>query len=60
MKKFGMGFLAGLMLGAVVPVGAATVVGNTGYLFYWSVTKDGDEICDSPYVWVSLKEIECD
>lgn len=60
MKKFSVGLITGLLLGAVVPVSAAAVVGSTGYIFGWTVTMDGNEICDAPFVWVELREIECD
>lgn len=60
MKKFTVGFITGLMLGSVVPAAAATLVGNSGYLSGWTVTKDGEEICYMPYIWSSIREIECD
>ena len=60
MKKIMIGFIAGLAAGAAVPVAAATLVGSTGYLIGWSVTKNGTEICYMPYVWTISREIECD
>ncbi len=60
MKKFSVGFIVGLMLGGVVPAAAAVLVGSSGYLSGWTVTKNGDEICYMPYVWAGVKEIECD
>jgi hypothetical protein len=60
MKKLTIGFIIGLAAGAAVPAVAATIVGSTGYLSGWTVTKDGDEICYMPYVWTSIREIECD
>jgi len=33
MKKLAIGFIIGLAAGAAAPVAAATLVGNTGYLF---------------------------
>lgn len=60
MKKFSVGFITGLLIGGAVPVAAATVVGGTGYLFGWTVTKDGDEICDAPFIWTATREIDCD
>lgn len=60
MKKFSVGFVIGLALGTVVPAAAATLVGGSGYLSGWTVTKDGDEICYMPYVWQGIREIECD
>jgi hypothetical protein len=43
-----------------MPVTAAALVGSTGYLMGWTVTKDGDEICSMPFVWTATKEIDCD
>jgi hypothetical protein len=60
MKKLTIGFFIGLAAGAAVPAVAASIVGSTGYLSGWTVTKDGDEICYMPYVWTSIREIECD
>jgi hypothetical protein len=60
MRKIAIGFIAGMIAGAAVPVGAAALVGSTGYLFGWTVTMDGDEVCDTPFVWTALREIECD
>ena len=60
MKKLTIGFIIGLAAGAAVPAVAATIVGSTGYLSGWTVTKDGNEICYMPYVWTSIREIECD
>lgn len=60
MRKFITGLIVGLALGTVVPAAAASIVGGTGYLSGWTVTKDGDEICYMPYVWVYSREIECD
>lgn len=60
MRKFLTGLIAGLALGTVVPAAAATIVGSTGYLLGWDVTKDGETICYAPYVWTAIREIECD
>jgi len=60
MRKVSLGFAIGLALGTVVPAAAATIVGRTGYLSGWTVTKDGREVCYMPYVWTTLREIECD
>jgi hypothetical protein len=60
MKKFIAGFLAGLATALAISAFAAKMVGNNGYLSGWEVTKDGEEICSDPYVWVSTREIECD
>ena len=60
MKKLSIGFIIGLIAGAAVPAVAASIVGGTGYLSGWTVTKDGDEICYMPYIWAGTHEIECD
>jgi hypothetical protein len=60
MKKLAIGFIIGLIAGTAVPAAAASIVGRTGYLFGWTVTKDGDEICYMPFVWTATREIECD
>lgn len=60
MRKFLTGLIAGLALGTVMPAAAAQMVGSTGYLTGWTVTKDGDEICYMPYIWTYTREIECD
>jgi hypothetical protein len=60
MRKLTIGFIIGLAAGAAVPAVAASIVGSTGYLSGWTVTKDGAEICYMPYVWTSIREIECD
>jgi hypothetical protein len=60
MRKYLTGFVVGLVMGTVVPAAAATIVGGTGYLSGWTVTKDGDEVCYMPYVWTAIREIECD
>jgi len=60
MGRFMAGAILGFFVGAAASAGAAVIAGSDGYLTGWSVTKDGEEICDSPYVWVGTREIECD
>jgi len=60
MKKLAIGFIIGLAAGAAAPVAAAVLVGDTGYLSGWTVTKDGEDICYMPFVWTATREIECD
>lgn len=60
MRDFMTGLSVGLLLGVAAPVTAATLVGGTGYLSGWTVTKNGDEICYMPYIWTATKEIDCD
>jgi hypothetical protein len=59
MWRFILGLFLGLLLGVATTSFAAIVAGD-GYLMEWTVTKDGEEICSAPYVWVATKEIECD
>jgi hypothetical protein len=59
MMKFLTGLMLGLVLGAATVGAAASCIGS-GYARGWTVTKDGDEICDSPYIRTSSREIECD
>jgi len=59
-KQFAAGLAVGLVLGMTVSAWAAQVVGRNGYLLGWEVTLEGDTVCTDPYVWVSLREIECD
>jgi hypothetical protein len=60
MRKYITGFILGLAVGTVVPAAAASLVGGTGYLSGWTVTKNGEDICDAPFVWTATREIECD
>jgi hypothetical protein len=60
MKKLSIGFIIGLIAGTAFPAAAASIVGRTGYLIGWTVTKDGNEICYMPFVWTGTREIECD
>ena len=60
MRKYIMGFIAGLAVGTVVPAAAAVMVGGNGYLTGWDVIKDGETICYAPYIWTATREIECD
>jgi hypothetical protein len=58
-------FLAGIAVGAILGTAglalSAEIVGRQGYLTGgWTVTKGGAEICDTPFIWPSTKEIECD
>lgn len=53
-------FVMGIMVGAAGSVYAARMVGGNGYLIGWDVTVDGDVICSSPYIWSSIREIDCD
>lgn len=59
MRKISIGFALGLLVGTIVPVAAATIVGSTGYLNGWVVTDNGREVCYAPYVYTALREIEC-
>lgn len=59
MKKFILGFVLGLLFGVVTVAYAAKIVGNDGYLIEWDVKYKGEIICSDPFIWVSIKEIDC-
>ena len=53
--------IIGFIMGSSVSfLSAARLVGSSGYLSGWSVTVEGEEVCSDPYVWTSVKEIDCD
>jgi hypothetical protein len=58
--RFATGMVVGLALGMSATAFAVVLAGDSGYASGWSVTKDGEEICSDPYVWVSSREIECE
>ena len=60
MKRFWVGFIAGIFFGAVTAGTAAVVAGDNGYMMGWEIKKDGEKICSDPYIWTEIKEIECD
>ena len=60
MRKYIAGFLAGVLFSFAATAFAARIVGGSGYLIGWSVTADGEEVCDDPHIWPATKEIECD
>jgi len=57
MRRFVFGLIVGLLLGSVV---TATAQLAQGYLNNWDVVQGGVVICQDPYVWPSLREIECE
>jgi len=60
MRKFTGGLALGLALGMAGTAMAAQLTGSNGYITGWYVSIDGDTVCTDPYVWVSIREIECD
>lgn len=58
--KFWAGVICGVLIGVAGSAVAATIQGNNGYLMGWEVTGDDGKICDDPYIWVGIREIECD
>ncbi len=62
-KNLVAGYVLGLVLGLTSAAAAATVVGN-GYLHGWTVAVNldsGEQLtCSDPYVWSSIRELECD
>ena len=59
MRQLVIGIAIGIVIGASASAVAAGIFG-TGYLEGWTVSKDGEEVCDSPFVYPGSKEIECD
>ena len=59
MRRYLIGFAAGIVLGAALPVAAAELTGSSGYLHRWVVTYKGKIVCYAPYVFVKTKEIDC-
>lgn len=55
-----IGFIVGVLLGISTAAVAAAIYGD-GYLLGWEVVNSrGDTICDSPFVWSAIQQIECD
>ena len=52
-------FIAGLIVGFALSGGVACAYFSSGFMLGWSVTIKNREICSDPYMWPSLKEIEC-
>lgn len=59
MRKFIAGFALGVAVSAAATVSAAQIVGKDNFLLGWTVTKDGEQVCISPWVWTFTKQIEC-
>ena len=53
-------FVAGAVFGFVCGVMVTAEAARDGYLFGWTVTSGKIVMCEEPYLWVQLKEIECD
>ena len=60
MKRFILGMVAGLLIGASGAAVAAEVVGWSGYLIGWDVMVGSKTICSDPFVWPGIRTIECD
>ncbi len=60
MKRFLAGIVLGFLLGTIAHAVAAIIAGDDGHLRGWTVVKEGEEICESPFVWNGTREIECD
>lgn len=65
MRRMVIGIVIGLSIGSVVRLVAASLEPKTsGYMIGWTVkitTSEGVEVkCDDPFIWPTIKEIECD
>ena len=60
MKKYLIGFICGMVFGVTGSVFAAKIVGGNGYLMGWDVSVGGEQVCRDPFIWPTLREIECD
>ena len=60
MRRFYIGVAVGLLFGAGGTAAAAQLVGGNGFLMGWEVQLNGETVCSDPYIWASLKEIDCD
>ena len=60
LRKYLIGFICGMVVGVSGSVFAAKIVGGNGYLMGWDVTVGGEEVCSDPFIWASLREIDCD
>ena len=60
MGRFLSGAVIGLVLGVAGSAVAAKMVGDNGYLMGWEVKVDGEVVCSDPFVWPTIREIECE
>ena len=60
MGKFFSGVVLGVLLGSAVGALATAVgMGQDRYWTGWTVSKNGEEICNNPYIWNGNQQIEC-
>lgn len=55
MRKFILGAMVGLTIGVSISAAYAN-----GWMYGWTVEKDGEIVCTGPYIWQATKTIECD
>lgn len=60
MTKFLAGIFCGIIIGTTGLVQGQAIIGGAGYLIGWSVTYRGQIICDDPWIWNGVREIECE
>jgi hypothetical protein len=56
--RFVVGVVVGVLLAGSAAMATPRIIGD-GYLFGWTVTVEGEEVCDTPFVWSGIREIEC-
>jgi hypothetical protein len=60
MRKLGLGFMLGLIVGCSGAAFAATIFGEDGYLSGWIIVKDDQVVCSEPFVRVLTHELQCE
>ena len=59
MRNFVCGLIIGIAISTVTAAYGAQIVGDSGWLFGWDVTVNGNTVCSDPFIWAGIREIEC-
>jgi uncharacterized membrane protein YccC len=61
MHRFDVEFFGGVIVGILIGLMLVSVAwaASAGPLWHWTVQKNGQVVCITPYVWPDLKLIEC-